>query len=109
MLSKRRRLNGSVKVEPYVSLKERATEAILLNERWCLIQSGLDSLKICIRNSHLYVIGKKSGEVKDLKSVKTESDSCVNGDHRVVQRSVNNHSSPVSSGNDNSNGSVSST
>ena len=109
MLSKRRRLNGSIKIKPDVSLKERATEAILLKERWHLIQNGLDRLNISIRNSRLYVMGKMFGEVKDLKFVKSDSDSSANDDHRVVPRSVDSHSSPVSSGNDNSNGYVSPT
>ena len=109
VLSKRRRLNGSIKIKLDVSLKERATEAILLKERWHLIQNGFDRLNIRIRNSRLYVMGKMFGEVKDLKFVKSDSDSTANDDHRVVPRSVDNHSSPVPSGNDNSNGSISPT
>ena len=109
MLSKRRRLNGSIKIKPDVSFKERAKEAILLKERWHLIQHGFDHLNIRIRNSRLYVMVKMFGEVKDLKFVMYDSDSSTNDDHCVVPRSVDNHSSPVSSGNDNSNGSVSPT
>ena len=47
--------------------------------------------------------------MKDLKFAMIESDSSVNDNHHVVQKSVDDHSSPVSSGNVNSNKSVSST
>ena len=46
-----------------MSLQKRATEAILLNERWSLIQSGTNQKVIKIKGSRLYINNRLHGQV----------------------------------------------
>jgi len=58
-----------------ITQEERCRDALLLAERWRLLQSGVDKKLIRIRFSGMYVRGKKYGEVVDgcLKFCKSQT------------------------------------
>lgn len=63
ILSKRGSLKGSsITIKPDMSPAERATESILLKQRWLLIQSD-NTNRIKIRGSSLFVNGRLHGRV----------------------------------------------
>ena len=55
--------------KPDLSRQERQVEAILLKERWKLIQSGIDRKDIKIRNGSLYAKGKLHCRVENDKLI----------------------------------------
>ena len=64
ILSKRSKLQGSSTfIKPDMSQAEKATEKILLNQRWQLIQAGKTNIKI--RGPRLYINGRLHGQVVD--------------------------------------------
>ena len=64
ILSKRGSLNKPISIKPDLSLEDRRLEAILLKERWSLIQSGTNRRNIKIRNKCLFVTNKLYCQVK---------------------------------------------
>ena len=77
ILSKRSSLRKPIVVKPYMSPDERACEAILLQQRWSLIQSGIERSRIKIRKSRLFKDDALQGEVINRKyhpSIITSSD-----------------------------------
>ena len=64
ILSKRGSLNKPISIKPDLSLEDRRLEAILLKERWSLIQSGTNRRDIKIRNKYLFVTNKLYCQVK---------------------------------------------
>ena len=65
ILSNRSRSPKGVSIKADLTQEERRRDALLLAERWRLLQSGVDKKLIKIRFSGLYVRGKKYGEVVD--------------------------------------------
>ena len=64
VLSKRSSLKGdSIVIKPDLSPLERSNEKILLNQRWSIIQSGINRKSIKILGSRLYVNDKIHGHV----------------------------------------------
>ena len=63
ILSKCHSLSSPVSIKPDRSTTERKIEAILLKERWKLIQLGMDRRSIRLRNSAIYVNGRLHGRV----------------------------------------------
>ena len=65
ILSNRSRSPKSVSIKADLTQEERRRDALLLAERWRLLQSGVDKKLIRIRFSGMYVRGKKYGEAVD--------------------------------------------
>ena len=65
ILSNRSRSPKGVSITADLTQEERRRDALLLAERWRLLQSGVDKKLIRIRFSVMYVRGKKHGEVVD--------------------------------------------
>ena len=63
ILSKCHSLSSPVSIKPDRSTTERRIEAILLKERWKLIQLGMDRCSIRLRNSAIYVNSRLNGRV----------------------------------------------
>ena len=61
VLSKKGSLSHPLAIKPDLSPEERHRDAVLLKERWCLIQSGVPRSDIRIRDSRLYVKKKLFG------------------------------------------------
>ena len=53
----------SITVKPDMSPHEKQKEALLLKQRWSLMQSGINKADIKIKSSSIYVKGKKYGYV----------------------------------------------
>ena len=84
VLFKRNSLKGdSIAIKPDVSPLERSNEKILLNQRWTLIQSGINRKSIQIRGSRLYVNDKIHGQV-------------INSEYQIHPTLANHHSSILS-------------
>ena len=64
-MSNRSRSPKGVSIKADLTQEERRRDALLLAERWKLLQSGVDKKLIRIRFSSMYVWGKKYGEVVD--------------------------------------------
>ena len=69
LLSLRASLPKGITCKPDLSRQERQAEAILLKERWKLIQSGIDRKDIKIRNGSLYAKGKLHCRVENDKLI----------------------------------------
>ena len=65
VLSKRHNVSSSVSIKPDLSPANRKIEALLLKERWQLIESGVDRRSIKIRGSNIYVNNQLHGKVVD--------------------------------------------
>ena len=65
ILSNRSRSPTGVSIKVDLTQEERRRDALLLAERWRLLQSGVDKKLTRIRFSDSYVRGKKYGEVVD--------------------------------------------
>lgn len=65
VLSKRHNVPSSVSIKPDLSPANRKIEALLLKERWQLIESGVDRRSIKIRGSNIYVNNQLHGKVVD--------------------------------------------
>lgn len=64
ILSKRGVLKGeSISIKPDLSANERATESVLLQQRWSLIQSDINRDSIKIRGNRLYINRRLHGQV----------------------------------------------
>ena len=84
VLSKRSSLKGdSIVIKPDLSPLERSNEKILLNQRWSLIQSGINRKSIKIRGSCLYVNDKIHGQV-------------INSEYQIHPTLTDHHSSVLS-------------
>ena len=79
ILSKRSDLPAGITVKPDLSIQERHIEAMLLKERWSLIQSGVNKREIKIKSSVLYLREKKHAEVSNSSLVRI-SPSTVSDD-----------------------------
>ena len=51
--------DNNITIKPDVNPQEQHKEALLLKERWALIQSGVNKADIKIKSSSLYVKGTK--------------------------------------------------
>lgn len=67
ILSKKRLLSRPYSIKPDMSREQRLVEAVLLQERWHLIQSGVARNSIKIRNTRLFVKNKLHGQVINSK------------------------------------------
>ena len=65
ILANRKSLRPSITIKPDLSPQARANEALLLKERWTLIQSGTERKHIKIRNLKIFVNGKLHGHVEN--------------------------------------------
>ena len=65
VLSKRHSVPSSISIKPDLSLADRKIEALLLKERWQLIQSGIDRRFIKVRGSKIFVKNQLHGKVVD--------------------------------------------
>ena len=63
VLSKRNRLDKSFIIKPDLSPTDRAQEALLLKERWSLIQLGHSKSEVKIRGSCIFINKKLHGQV----------------------------------------------
>lgn len=64
ILSNRGSINDkNITIKPDMSPEDQRKEALLLKERWSLIQSGINKADIKIKSSSLYVKGTKYGYV----------------------------------------------
>ena len=55
--------NRNISIKPDLSPQDQQKEALLLKERWSLIQSGVNKSDIKIKSSSLYVKGIKYGYI----------------------------------------------
>ena len=70
ILSKRSDLPNGIFVKPDMTPEEQRTEALLLKERWLLMQKGINKNDIKLKLSCLYVQGKKYAEVTNSNLIK---------------------------------------
>ena len=56
----------SVSIKPDMTPDEKQKEALLLKERWSLLQSGVNKADVKIRSGSIYVKGKKHGYASNL-------------------------------------------
>ena len=63
VLSRRKFLQIPIAIRADLSPNDRVTEAVLLHERWKLIQSGLERSSIKLRKSSLFIKGSLHGKV----------------------------------------------
>ena len=86
VMSKKHLLTRPHFLKQDMSREHRAVEAVLLKERWKLIESGVPRNCIRIKNSHLLVNGELFGQVKNSKFHPVEGSS--------TQQSVSQPGSP---------------
>ena len=55
----------SVSIKPDMTPDEKQKEALLLKERWSLLQSGVNKADVKIRSGSIYVKGKKHGYISN--------------------------------------------
>ena len=67
ILSKKRLLSRPYSIKPDMSWEQRLVEAVLLQERWHLIKSGVARNSIKIRDTRLFVKNKLHGQVINSK------------------------------------------
>ena len=65
ILSNRSKSPKGISIKADLNQEERRRDALLLAERWGLMQSGTDKRLIRIKSSIIYVEGRKHGEVVD--------------------------------------------
>ena len=65
VLANKGSLSSPVFIKPDLSLEERAREAVLLKERWALLQKGYRRNMIKIRNNSIFVNNQLYGLVKN--------------------------------------------
>ena len=100
LLSLRASLPNGITFKSDLSRQERQIEAILLKERWRLIQSGLDRKTIRIRNNSLYV--------KDKLHCKVENETLITINETTLPSPVTATTTPAINNSDNTTQSVSS-
>ena len=66
-MSKKHNLSQPYFIKQDMSPEQRKIQALLLKERWNLIQSGVPRSEIQIRNTRLLVKGKLHGQVKNFE------------------------------------------
>ena len=69
IFAKKNGLSSSFSVKPDMSRAQRLLESVLMQERWCLIQSGVSRKSIRLRGDSLYVNHKLHGRVSNSKFV----------------------------------------
>ena len=100
LLSKRRNLDPPFLIKPVMTLDERKSESILLKERWCLIQSGVDKKDIKIRGSSLYIKQQLHGKVQNsifqpsTNTTQPPSSTIANDKNSEENPSFDEHSNP---------------
>ena len=101
ILSQRAKLANtpSISVRQDLSPQERQSKALLLKERWRLLQGGVDRKSIKISGSAIYVNNVKSGQVNNRQYVPCSSVASPNHGHDSIIN-TSNFSSPPSSGTD---------
>ena len=65
ILSCCRHLKQPISIKPDLSPPERKIRAILLHERWKLINSGIECSSIKLRNSIIFINGRLHGKVSN--------------------------------------------
>lgn len=63
ILSHCHHLHSPISIKPDLSLQDRKAKAILLHERWKLIQSGIERKSIKLRNLSLFVNNRPYGKI----------------------------------------------
>lgn len=80
IISKRGSLAKPIVIKPYMSPEERIDEAVLMKQRWTLIESGVDRKRIKIRNTRLYVDRKLHGKVANSQYQLSTTDTSLDSE-----------------------------
>lgn len=88
LLQNRSKLTSSLSLKPDLTPEERAIEALLMKERWSLIQKGTDRKQIKIRNHSLFLNNKLHCKLVDSKiEFQSQTSSSENHDNSSQQSS----------------------
>ena len=84
ILSKRGSLTRPYSIKPDMSQLERSRESALMQERWSLIQGGIDRKCIKIRNTCIYVNGALHGKLDSVNTFHLSSPKVSNSTASTV-------------------------